>query len=163
MNDIPSGFWAFSLSFYQQTDVREACLNLQNTVDADVNIVLYMLYLASQRQRISDNEIHRIIQTVSPWRDNVIKPIRAARTNLKKPEMHPDGDAVDSFKTQLMATELEAEKLQQSLLESLQVDFSDATPDSAAHSNLIKYAQMLGIKGKEKSIQTLLNHFCNNA
>jgi uncharacterized protein (TIGR02444 family) len=36
-----SGFWRFSLSFYGDEQVAEACLLLQDEAAADVNVLLY--------------------------------------------------------------------------------------------------------------------------
>ena len=42
------GFWGFSLRIYARQDVPQACLALQDEGGADVNLVLFLLYLDNQ-------------------------------------------------------------------------------------------------------------------
>ena len=41
-------FWDFSLKFYDQKNVATSCLALQEDVGADVNLLLYCCWVASQ-------------------------------------------------------------------------------------------------------------------
>lgn len=45
-------FWNFSLDHYKQEGVQAACLHLQDSFGADVNLVLYCLWLARQGWRL---------------------------------------------------------------------------------------------------------------
>jgi len=54
-----------------------------------------------------------------PWRDAVVRPLRAVRRQLKSgPPPAPD-TATESLRAQVKAAELEAERVQQSLLQHL--------------------------------------------
>lgn len=159
MIDIPNSFWSFSLSFYSETEVKKACLDLQERFDADVNMLLFLLYQAGQGKRLSEAEINRIDQLVHPWRSGIIRHIRAARNNLKQPNDHLTVDEKNTFKSQLMATELQAEKLQQSMLETLEIECIVAAPKTAAQLNLDAYAKMINCE--QRDLATLLNAFEN--
>lgn len=157
MIDSPKSFWTFSLSFYAEPAVKKACLELQERFGADVNLVLFMLYQAGLGRQLNALEIKRIDQTVYPWRSGVIQQIRSARNNLKQPNEHLTTDEVREFKSQLMATELQAEKLQQSMLETLEIEWLPAAPKIAAHVNLEAYAQLLN--ANKQDIAGLLEAF----
>ena len=159
MIDIPNSFWSFSLSFYSETEVKKACLDLQERLNADVNMLLFLLYQAGQGKRLSEAEINRIDQLVHPWRSGVIHPIRSARDNFKQSNNQLTADEKNDFKSQLMATELQAEKLQQTMLESLEIEWVSTSPKVAAHLNLEAYAKL--IICHKRDFTQLLNAFEN--
>ena len=41
-----SPFWKFSLGYYRGAGVSEACLELQDRCGVDVNVVLFLLWMA---------------------------------------------------------------------------------------------------------------------
>src|SRR5258707_13596754 len=48
-----SPFWRFSLRFYARTKVSAACLALQDEAGADVNLLLFLLFLAEHQRQVS--------------------------------------------------------------------------------------------------------------
>ena len=54
MNDTSSSnetpFWRFSLHFYRQPGVSDACIALQDGCGVDVNLLLFLLWLADEGQ-----------------------------------------------------------------------------------------------------------------
>ena len=87
MNDAPSAFWDFSLRFYARPGVAAACLDLQDEAGADVNVVLYLLFLASQGRQLAQTEVAEIDNLVAVWREQVVRPLRSARRHLKNASM----------------------------------------------------------------------------
>ena len=61
MSDSGSSFWAFSLKVYAEQAVADICLDLQDQFGADVNVVLFMLWSAARRRRLSAAEIRGIV------------------------------------------------------------------------------------------------------
>ena len=139
--------------------MQKACLDLQERFDADVNMLLFMFHLAGQGKQLSEAEIERIDQLVHPWRSGVIHFIRSARHNLKQPNDHLTTDEKSEFKSQLMATELQAEKLQQTMLETLEIEWTSASPPMAAQQNIDAYAKLIACQ--KHDLSELLNAFKN--
>ena len=46
-----SPFWQFSLRFYRMPQVADACIELQERAGVDVNLLLFLLWQASQRRQ----------------------------------------------------------------------------------------------------------------
>ena len=80
-----SPFWRFSLRFYRQPGVAEACIALQEESGVDVNLLLFLLWHAAQRRRLSVAEIERLERKIGAWRDLAVIPLRAIRRALKSP------------------------------------------------------------------------------
>src|SRR5580658_10643219 len=76
-------FWRFSLHFYRQTGVSDACIALQDECGVDVNLLLFLFWLAAGRQRLSAAEVKKLDDSVRDWRNLTIIPIRDARRKLK--------------------------------------------------------------------------------
>ncbi|MCC6780369.1 MAG: TIGR02444 family protein [Hyphomicrobiales bacterium] len=146
----PSGdstFWRFSLDFYAGPGVPDACLQLQEDCGADVNVVLYALFLARAGRLLDDADIMRIEALSSDWRDHVVRPLRRARRYTKTPPPEFDTAATAALRTDLKRIELEAERLQQLSLErnlpahDIGTEHSDT--GSCASRNLAAYARRL--------------------
>jgi len=111
-----SAFWQFSLALYQRPQVQRACLDLQDDGGADVNIVLYLLFAASEGRRLSEASILALDCHVAPWRETVVRPLRQVRRRLKEILAEPDVGATDdisSLRSNIKGNELIAEKIQQ--------------------------------------------------
>src|SRR5216683_1844224 len=68
-------FWRFSLRFYSRPSVAAACLALQDEAGADVNLMLFLLFLAEHKRQVTREDIARLDSTVRRWRDCVVKPL----------------------------------------------------------------------------------------
>src|SRR6202167_584330 len=59
--DTPSSaeapFWRFSLNFYRQAGVSDACIALQDGCGVDVNLLLFLFWLAAWRRGVSADNI----------------------------------------------------------------------------------------------------------
>ena len=106
-------FWTFSLGYYRGAGVSEACLELQDNCGVDVNVVLFLLWLATQKRQVAETEVRRIAEKVRPWQADVIAPIRALRRKLKGDAPLLDKGAAELFRTKIKAVELRSERLQQ--------------------------------------------------
>jgi uncharacterized protein (TIGR02444 family) len=107
-------FWRFSLGFYGRPGVAGACLDLQDRVGRDVNLVLYACWIgASGRGRLGLADLARAEAEVAPWRQEVVEKLRAIRRLAKE-----EPEAAD-FLAAVRAAELKAEARAQSRLEAL--------------------------------------------
>ena len=146
MND--SAFWRFSLRFYALPGVAAACIDLQDRHGVDVNVLLFLLFLAEAGRAVSPDDAARIGAGVRAWRDSVVAPLRAARRNLRTPTGKIDPDAAEALRTNVKRVELEAERIQQETLErsfpAAATGTSAASRTVAARANLAAYGSALG-------------------
>lgn len=157
-----SRFWRFSLRLYGIPEMASACLELQDRAEADVNVLLYLLFLANEERLIGRGEVERIDAILAPWRSEIVRPLRMVRRRLK--------DSVGAFTPTMTARlrdavkriELQSERLAQEALErsappaSLGTQASDR--QSAARQNLAAYGTFLGGM-PEGAVATLLRIF----
>ncbi|MGQ3049347.1 MAG: TIGR02444 family protein [Niveispirillum sp.] len=119
MNSPSHDLWSFCLSLYAAPGVAEACLTAQDRHGADVNLLLWAVWLAVQGHDLTAAEVADAEAATRPWREEVVWPLRAVRRRLKTgPLPAPDANT-ESLRTQVKAAELAAEKVQQSLLQTL--------------------------------------------
>jgi len=157
-----SEFWRFSLAFYARPGIADACLALQDKATVDVNVMLYLLFLASRGRQTDDIDVARIAGIAQDWRSAVVVPLRTVRRALKS----AIGPYVPAFTSALRSDvkriELAAERIQQETMERLApVDsFRPATTDCAdtARANMGAYRQHLGALPPEP-FEPILNGF----
>lgn len=119
--DTSSGspLWRFSLGFYRRAGVAEACLALQDGDGVDVNLLLFLLWLAASRRCVTPAAARAAWARTERWREDVVKPLRALRRRLKEgSDLVHAGDA-EALRTRIKAVELESERLQQEALFAL--------------------------------------------
>src|SRR6202051_1954340 len=102
-----SPFWRFSLGFYRQPGVADACIALQDDCGVDVNVLLFFLWLATTRRRIGTDEAEAVCAKAGPWRDDVVVPLRQLRRRLKEGAPLIERNEAELFRTKIKAVELE--------------------------------------------------------
>ena len=146
MNKGESAFWQFSLRFYGRPGVPELCLALQDEHGIDVNLLFLLIFLAKQGRRLSVDEIRAIDREIAPWRTNVVQPLRALRRQLKDGFPLVEAAANDALRSEIKRCELQAEKLQQEMMERrFTVGAAGAPCDvrAAAAANIAAYGALL--------------------
>jgi uncharacterized protein (TIGR02444 family) len=154
-----SPFWRFSLQFYRQPGVAEACIALQEGSGVDVNLLLFLLWQAAQGRRLSDVQIRELEQKISAWRDLTVIPLRNLRRALKSPPGLVPGAAAEAFRTRIKAVELEAERLQQEAMYGLASAalLGEAAPSAAAaRENVAAYEGLCGSAFATSAVDVLL-------
>jgi uncharacterized protein (TIGR02444 family) len=140
-----SPFWRFSLQFYRQPGVAEACIRLQEESGADVNLLLFLLWHGAQGRRLSLAEVGALEQKIGGWRELAVIPLRAIRRALKSPPALVEGGAAEAFRTRIKAVELEAERLQQEAMYELAraclLGEASSAPE-AARANVAAYERI---------------------
>jgi uncharacterized protein (TIGR02444 family) len=155
-----SPFWTFSLGFYRGAGVSEACLELQDACGVDVNVVLFLLWLASQKRQLPADQVGRLADKVRPWQADVIGPIRTLRRRLKSDAPLLDKGAAELFRTKIKAVELESERLQQEAMYALAGDLLPtpaSSAEAAARASLAGYGQALGRRLTPAAVDTLIS------
>src|SRR5208283_4433859 len=110
--------------------VSEACIVLQDSFGVDVNLLLFLFWLASDDRQLSTDEVKMLDDNVRDWRNLTIVPIRDVRRKLKGAVTLVDPDKQEAFRNKVKAVELEAERLQQEAL----YEFSHSGPLGTAAS-----------------------------
>jgi uncharacterized protein (TIGR02444 family) len=154
-----SPFWRFSLRFYRQPGVADACIALQDGCGVDVNILLFFLWLASTGQRMGLAEARAVCAQAGPWRDDVVVPLRTLRRKLKDGSALVERNMAEWFRTRVKAVELEAERLQQEALFALAPRLGTAAEPSieaAARANVTAYEQAMARAFTPGAVDVLL-------
>jgi uncharacterized protein (TIGR02444 family) len=155
-------FWRFSLNFYRQAGVAEACIALQDDCGVDVNLMLFLLWLAASGRQLSVENIKELDQAVRSWRDLTIIPIREVRRKLKGAPTLVEAGKQETFRTRIKAVELEAERLQQEALYARSRSAprgSEDHPPVAARANLAAYESILGARFAKDAVARLVSAF----
>lgn len=157
-----SPFWRFSLRFYARPHIAEACLVLQDNSGADVNILLFVLYLADHRKQLTAAEIARLDSAVAQWREAVVRPLRTLRRGLKSGIEFIPGPVSETFRSQIKRLELESEQIEQHRLEEFASSLGGpaASRLEAAECNVGLYCAKLSNPPQE-AIQTILRGFAD--
>jgi len=159
-----SPFWRFSLRFYRQREVADACITLQEEAGIDVNLLLFLLWHATQKRALSAPEVADLERRVAPWRDITVIPLRTMRRALKSPPALVAGASAELFRTRIKAVGREAERLQQEAMHDLGVPLlgKDAPSlEAAARANIAAYAAMCATAFPKSAIETLLAALSN--
>jgi uncharacterized protein (TIGR02444 family) len=114
--EIDNPFWQFSLQVYATPGVAEECLEVQDKLGVDVNVLLYAAWLGSTRGVLLEHADIRIIDDeVTAWSTDVVQPLRAVRRRLKlMPEI--SDQSVQMTRKRVADAELFAEQIEQALL-----------------------------------------------
>ena len=165
MNDTPTAttpFWRFSLKYYGQAGVSDACIALQDGCGVDVNLLLFLFWLASERQVLSADEVKKLDATIKSWRELTIVPIRDTRRKLKGAKTFVDPAKQEVLRDKIKAVELEAEKLQQEALYAFTQSGplgKAAEPQAAARGNVAAFERAMGANFPKASVDVLVNAF----
>jgi len=155
-----SPFWRFSLRFYRQPEVADACITLQEKAGVDVNLLLFLLWHATQKRALSAAEVGELERRIAVWRNTTVIPLRTMRRALKSPPTLVAGASAELFRTKIKAVELEAERLQQEAMHELAcpslLGVEASSRDDAARANVAAYAAMCGAAFPQPAIETLL-------
>ena len=143
-----SPFWIFSLALYRTPGVPDACIDVQESCGADVNVLLFALWLASEGRAVSLADMRAADEAVAGWREEVVRPLRRARRALREPPASFDGAGAAALRDQAKKVELESERLQQEVLFALKPAAlwgAGADPLEAAARNMEACERMLGV------------------
>lgn len=132
-SDFPDHpFWDFSLAVYMTEGVGPACIALQERHQIDVNILMFLLWLASTgRGAINDADLAAIMTAAGPWHRAVVRRLRQVRTRMKG-GFPPAPDALaETLRKRIGKIEVDCEHVEQLVLAAA-VDRSADSGRSAA-------------------------------
>jgi uncharacterized protein (TIGR02444 family) len=99
-----AGFWSWALKRYQNPHTRDLLLALQESDDVIILEVMFVAWLGTRRQQLDHTVWRQLRDSISPWVDCVVKPLREQRQAWSQ-----SGNTID-LKSRMLAVELEAER-----------------------------------------------------
>jgi uncharacterized protein (TIGR02444 family) len=156
---LGSPFWRFSLRFYRRPGVADACIALQDGCEVDVNILLFFLWFATTKRRVTPSVVQVVCAKAGSWRDDVVVPLRALRRRLKSGSILVERHATELFRTKIKTIELESERLQQEAMFSLAAGLATetaATIEAAARANVAAYEHVTARTFAPAAVDVLL-------
>jgi uncharacterized protein (TIGR02444 family) len=115
--DLEADSWAFAFDIYARPGVADACLKLQGEAGVDVMMFLFIAFAAVQlRILLTPAEISELDEVCRPWREQIVWPLRAIRSRLKKGPLPAPSHEREQFRSKIKVAEVEAERLQNQLL-----------------------------------------------
>jgi uncharacterized protein (TIGR02444 family) len=150
--------WDFVLKFYGRQGVSEACIALQDTVGIDVNMVLFLMWMAGQGRSMAAADVKTVSEMSHGWQREVVVPIRGVRRLLKANAPLVDPDTAAAYRKKVQAIELEGEQLQLNAMAALSASFKSASapPEQAARANLQAFQQMAGKPFPQAAVDTFV-------
>ena len=134
-------FWDHALALYGRDAAREAFLRLQDRDGADVPMLLWCLWCASEGRGISRETMTAAVAFSSAWRAEAVAPLRTLRKALKSGIKNIDRALSEEARTRIASTE--------QALERLQMDHLAGLPTGTAQSNgltlIALYADVAGL------------------
>ncbi|CAN5344069.1 hypothetical protein BH10PSE9_BH10PSE9_00440 [soil metagenome] len=129
--------WDFSVRLYARPGVAEACLDLQDVSRVNVPVLLLGAWLGRRSIALDPGAIARIGAEAAPWHDQVVFPLRRLRRLLKDAPPPGRSPSADALRQRIKASELEAERIEITHLETLAGKLSlPATAPDALSRNL---------------------------
>lgn len=143
-------FWDFSYKVYTNDGVDRLCLQLQDARGFDVNLVLFCLWFGVTRGELTDAALARARWQSDAWRTLKVQPLRSLRQHMKRRlEEVPVGNrpTYRQLRERIKHCELEAERLQQQILERLagQLGSTGTGGPMAMTANLERLAMQMGV------------------
>jgi uncharacterized protein (TIGR02444 family) len=127
VNEGTSKFWMFSLTVYGDAAVQQECLDLQDGYGIDVNLLLFCAFIGVIHGAVlSDQDVKDATDLVNAWHENVVGRLREVRRALK-PRASETSPAA-RLRKGIKALELNAERIEQAMLERWSVTRIDAWP-----------------------------------
>lgn len=115
--DYPkSELWNYSTHIWTLPGVEDLCINLQTEYDANVNLLIYCLWLGEQKRCLNEDDLQVMLDTVKPWQ-TMIKPLRDSRRMMQQQMIAMPGELVEQSIANMKEMEINAEHMAQMALE----------------------------------------------
>lgn len=147
MSDVQTPIWDFVLGYYRQQGVSEAAITLQDTLGLDVNMVLFLMWLAGSRRVLAQADVARVRDAAQGWQHQVVVPLRGVRRLLKENAPLVEQEAALAYRKKVQALEIEGEQLQLLAMGALSAGMTPttaATAEEAARRNLATLSAVYG-------------------
>ncbi len=138
IKELINPFWNYSLKLYDFEEVKLLCLSLQDSYNANVNIVLWCCWYATEKGLASQELLQQILRHNIPWHQNVTCQLRHARQWLKK---NQSNKLLEAYRQQILQQEIISEAFQQKQIYDLSMTHEKTSHNKvdAARLNLECY------------------------
>ena len=109
-SDLLEEFWCWAVAQYEDAQVREGLLELQERSNLIILEAMFLAWLGHRGQVISQTDHRCIREFISPWIEGVVLPLRRQR------QAWTNRSSMTRFRTHLLGLELEAERVLAELL-----------------------------------------------
>lgn len=109
--------WDFVLALYRSEGVGPACLQLQESIGLDVNILLTGAWLGCRGVHLAASDIGSLNADVASWQGEVVRPLRALRERMKQASYPAPEVLARNLRETIKGAELEAERVELLILE----------------------------------------------
>jgi uncharacterized protein (TIGR02444 family) len=151
--------WDFVLNYYGRKGVSEALIGLQDSYGIDVNMLLFLVWMAAQRRSLGADDVQRVSEASHAWQRSVVVPIRAVRRLLKESAPLVSPDTAAAFRKKVQAVELEGEQLQLNAMASMSATLTPrraSSSETAVLQSLEAFQHVIGKNFPAGAIDTLV-------
>lgn len=135
--------WQFSLSYYP--GVKTQCLKLQDTLGANVNMLMLLCLLEQRQLAITAEQVQQLHLQLNQFSARFTRPLRQLRRQTAQAKLLAEQQ--QQLKQVLLDAELQLEQLEQHLL------LQNCPAPFATNNGLLEhYLALLGYTGAEPSV-----------
>jgi len=156
MNNQSQNFWNFSVNLYSQARVADACLDLQNSYDLDVNMLLFCYWHGVNLGVFPAKTLEQAWSFSQTWKKEVVQPLRNVRRWMKdQANTHPtfNQPQFEALRSRIKFDELAAEKYQQENLEQIALANAEQEGSNKGHdacnTNIEKLFEIVGLENND--------------
>ena len=132
--------WDWAVAAYAAPGVDAACLQLQDSNDQNVPLLLWAAWIAQTGRRPDADTIEAACDTARAWSEVAVVPLRTVRRKMKGPIPDIDDTAREALRQGVKALELQAERHLLVALEGLSPPVSG--PPRPAIDGLVETARL---------------------
>ena len=115
--DLLDDFWCWAVAQYEDAQVREGLLKLQENAGLIILEAMFLAWLGHRGQAIGEEDQQRLREAIIPWVEGVVLPLRRQR------QAWYDIPDMTTNRRHLLGLELEAERvLAQLLIDALPME-----------------------------------------
>ncbi len=108
-NQFHRPLWEFSLALYDQPNVADSCLRLQDEDGINVNILLWCAWLGNSGYLLNQHSLDQGQALIDRWNRQYISPLRALRVQMKADYGVSDTE-IERVRSTIKQAELYAER-----------------------------------------------------
>ena len=109
-SDLLEDFWRWAVAQYEDVQVREGLLELQESSGLIILEAMFLIWLSHRGQVIREEDQERLRAAITPWVEGVVLPLRRQR------QAWTDLPSMITNRRHLLGLELEAERVLAQLL-----------------------------------------------
>jgi uncharacterized protein (TIGR02444 family) len=151
--------WDFVLNYYGRKGVSEALIGLQDSFGIDVNMLLFLVWMAAQRRSLGADDVTRVSEASHAWQRSVVVPIRGVRRLLKENAPLVAPELAAAFRKKVQAIELEGEQMQLNAMAAMAATLTArraSSPETAVLQSLEAFQHVIAKTFPPPAIDTLI-------